>query len=545
MKRSKNEDGGEAVDEVVDDPLGVFSTLSHELRNPLNSIIGFVSILRKTKMTPEQEEMMEHVHNSSELLLSLLNDILDVRKYARGDFDLESVKVSLDDIIDNVIGAQSHTARSKRVSIYQHVDKNTPLKITGDPTRLTQILTNLTSNSIKFTSEGYVKIGAGLYPRFENAQSKIYQNKRIIGDEFRSISGITLEVEDTGIGMCKEVADKLFSEFQQGGLDTARKFGGTGLGLSIVKNLVEKMKGNIVLESTLGEGSRISVILPLTTPVSMSSEITNTDAEIGKRKNVAFLRDNANDVAVNYLESVLNRSGYNLISVSSVDSISKDCQFLCVRWRSEEDNLWRRDEISRWISGNISRKVYLIMSAFEENDVIKKEIKFVENFLGTKSRRLSFGRLPLNRRSVWRFTGEHAKKSEKNGKYPGLRVLVVEDSLPNQLMIKRMLKILGINDVDCVNNGKECIDILEEKSYDIIFMDYHMPIMNGMETAQKIRQDLGEKIVIILMSGSIENAMLGKIKICGTPFDYDLPKPFNLSSITNIIQLFFGSKKVD
>lgn len=544
MKRSKNEDGGEAVDEVVDDPLGVFSTLSHELRNPLNSIIGFVSILRKTKMTPDQEEMMEHVHNSSELLMSLLNDILDVRKYARGDFNLENVSLSLDDIVDNVIGAQSHTARSKRVSIYQHVDKNTPLKIMGDPTRLTQILTNLTSNSIKFTSEGYVKIGVRPYcPHTENLQSKIYQNKRIIGDVFQSKSGITLEVEDTGIGMCKEVADKLFSEFQQGNLDTARKFGGTGLGLSIVKNLVKKMKGNIVLESTLGEGSRISVILPLTTPVSMSSEITN--AEIRKRKNVAFLRDNANDVAVDYMESVLNRSGYNLISVTSLDSISKDCQFLCVRWRSEEDNSWRRDEISRWISGNGSRKVYLIMSAFEENDVIKNEEKILEKFLGAKSRRLSFGRLPLNRRSVWRFVGDHTKKSEQNGKYPELRVLIVDDSLPNQLMTKRMLKILGIEDVDCVNNGKECIDIIRENCYDIIFMDYHMPIMNGLETAREIRQESGEKIVIILMSGSIENTVLGKIKICGTPFDYDLPKPFNLSSITKIIELFFGTKKVE
>jgi len=217
------------------------SNMSHEIRTPLNGIIGFTEIALKTELNKYQKDLMFKIKSTSDLLLGIINDILDISKIESGKMTIEKVDFDLKELVKNVVNILMPVAQEKKIELQVEYVNMESFYYIGDALRISQVLTNLLSNAIKFTSKGYVKIII-----------KVQKDKQLY-----------FEVVDSGIGLKEESLKSLFEEFTQADMSTSRKYGGTGLGLSICKNLVDLMGGEITVSSEFGKGSSFSFVLPL------------------------------------------------------------------------------------------------------------------------------------------------------------------------------------------------------------------------------------------------------------------------------------------
>ena len=282
------------------------SNMSHEIRTPMNSIVGFTKILLKTNLNDIQKEYLHAIKTSSEVLIVLINDILDLAKVDAGKMVFEKRNFKLDESISTIIHLFEHKAREKNLKLTKEYNKKIPVQIKGDSSRLHQIILNLLSNAVKFTNEGSIMLSVDLL------------------DEDDEKVTIEFSIEDTGIGIPEDRIDKIFHNFEQGSASTQRVYGGTGLGLAISKQLVELQGGSISVKSVLGKGSTFRFILNFEIAgdtIEIEADSKEFAAEI-KSLNVLVVED----VLLNQLllKTILNDFGFKYdVADNGITAIDK------------------------------------------------------------------------------------------------------------------------------------------------------------------------------------------------------------------------------
>ncbi len=471
------------------------AAMSHEVRTPMNGVMGMVELLLTTDLTPEQQEYAQTIQGSSDALLTILNGILDLAKIEAGKLEIESIPFDLRRLVEETGQLLAPKAAQKGLDLIVDFPPELPSLFVGDPGRVRQVLSNLIGNAIKFTAAGHVLV------------------KVACDDLSGSTTRMRLSVEDTGIGIAEEQFEIIFKEFTQADSTTTRRFGGTGLGLAISKRLAELMGGAVGVASRLGQGSTFWFTASLTcpeqtvAPPSVPAHLTGlralvVDANPVKRRvlreQLAGLGIGATGAAGGSEALIALRQGrqsnapYHLALLDQhTPGMAVEALARAIKADPELREIHLVLLASADGSSNASQWIRAGFSAVVVQPV--RQAQFLRALTGIGAESAPF--LPAG-------PPDQMPLHSPNGKPRG-RILVVEDNPVNQRVATAMLEKLGC-DVDLAANGREAIEMVEAVPYDLVFMDCQMPVMDGLEATAEIRrrEKPGSRIPIIALTAS-------------------------------------------
>ena len=517
------------------------ATMSHEIRTPMNGILGMAELITGASASSQVKGYANTIITSGETLLDIINDILDFSKIEAGKMTLDIVPLNLVELVDDIGVLYNVRARDKAVELVVHYQPGTEQFIYADPVRLRQVLSNLISNAVKFTDEGSVVVTVRQKDPENQSEDKV---------------DIVFEVQDTGTGISPDKVEKIFEKFSQADNSTTRYYGGTGLGLSICKNLVELMGGEIHVDSVPGEGSRFSVVVPFDR--NRDCEISHSQppdlqnlrvlvvddlpvvqdlvceqlSEAGMRctavgsgeKALEMMRDAYNHrdpyqiVVIDYLMPEMN--GEMLVrAIGDVPGLDDAC---LVMLTAAGNPLADSAFVERGFSAYIAKPVQA------QNLIDGLAITWRKYNQGYKN-----SLIHLDTRS---FSRDQDRRQVV--KYPGKRVLVVEDNLVNQIFIKEIIEEMGCEHV-VTANGREAIAEVKRHDFDLILMDCLMPVMDGFEATQRIRtlqkrDKVKRPLPIVALTA---NAMKGDREKCiKNGMDDYLSKPVRKQELITMVE---------
>jgi len=495
------------------------ANMSHEIRTPLNGIVGFTEILRSTDLTAEQDEFLAIIDKSSENLLSIINNILDLSKIESNKIEIENIVFDAAEEFESAVETYAVSAAEKNIDLNYYMDPTISTKLKGDPTKIKEILINLLSNAIKFTSYG----------------GEINLIIKKIHNEGDLNPKISFSVQDDGIGMTKDQQSRIFEAFSQADVSVTRKYGGTGLGLTISSQFVELMGGELELESAKDQGTTFFFSLPLEEIISNEVNYIHAfnDITLGKyEQEIPTKLDN-------YLEDYFKFFGPSVKHFESISSfkelIDND---ICKNYWIDIDKA--KQNILDAIQNIDKSKLIVITnvtsrSKIEELDIIQDNVIYKPVTLSKIKNILikSAATLPqITEESL----SAHATKFDA-------KVLVTEDNIINQKLIKRILEEHGIT-VELANNGLECFEKRRENNYDLLFMDIQMPVMDGIEATHEILDyEEDEEVPHIPIVALTANALKGdRERFLNEGMDEYITKPIETSELLYVLNKFLSDK---